>query len=141
VSEKYCTFFKNISLGPRCFIRIFYIPKRRVFQSKLGVSSNIRCNLHHSPHTGHLEKKKGVVQSFSDTLYFKHYGFGCVCVCVLALLIHHANCIFSGPYCDFISGPSAVPHFSPHYFISGTIFGRTFVDIKCLLLISSATFM
>jgi len=31
--------------------------ERRVFQSKLGVSSNNQCNLHHSPHTGHLEKK------------------------------------------------------------------------------------
>ena len=35
--------------------------ERRVFQSKLGVSSSNQCNLHHSPHTGHLEKenKKG----------------------------------------------------------------------------------
>jgi len=31
--------------------------ERRVFQSKLGVSSSNQCNLHHSPHTGHLEKK------------------------------------------------------------------------------------
>ena len=31
--------------------------ERWVFQSKLGVSSNNQCNLHHSPHTGHLEKK------------------------------------------------------------------------------------
>jgi len=31
--------------------------KRRVFQSKLGVPSSNQCNLHHSPHTGHLEKK------------------------------------------------------------------------------------
>ena len=30
----------------------------QVFQSKLGVSSSNQCNLHHSPHTGHLEKKK-----------------------------------------------------------------------------------
>ena len=33
--------------------------ERRGFQSKLGVSSSNQCNLHHSPHTGHLEKKKG----------------------------------------------------------------------------------
>jgi hypothetical protein len=32
--------------------------ERRVFQSKLGVSSSNQCNLHHSPHTGHLEKIK-----------------------------------------------------------------------------------
>ena len=32
--------------------------ERRVFQSKLGVSSSNQCNLHHSPHTGHLENKK-----------------------------------------------------------------------------------
>ena len=45
--------------------------ERRVFQSKLGVSSSNQCNLHHSPHTGHLEKKnKKRVQSFSDTVYF-----------------------------------------------------------------------
>ena len=31
--------------------------ERRVFQSKLGVSSSNQRNLHHSPHTGHLEKK------------------------------------------------------------------------------------
>jgi hypothetical protein len=44
--------------------------KRRVFQSKLGVSSSNQCNLHHSPHTGHLEKKiKQRVQSCSDTVY------------------------------------------------------------------------
>jgi len=29
MSEKDCTFFKNFSLGPRCDIRIFYIPKVR----------------------------------------------------------------------------------------------------------------
>jgi hypothetical protein len=46
------------------------ICQRRVFQSKLRVSSSNQCNLHHSPHTGHLEKKnKKRVQSFSDTLY------------------------------------------------------------------------
>ena len=44
--------------------------ERRVFQSKLGVSSSNQCNLHHSPHTGRLEKKnKKRVQSFSDTVY------------------------------------------------------------------------
>ena len=32
-------------------------PWERVFQWKLGVSSSNQCNLHHSPHTGHLEKK------------------------------------------------------------------------------------
>jgi len=31
--------------------------ERRVFQSKLGVSSSNQCNLHYSPHTGNLEKK------------------------------------------------------------------------------------
>ena len=50
---------------------VFHITKRRGFQSKLGVSSSNQCNLHHSPHTGHLEKKnKKRVQSFSDTVYF-----------------------------------------------------------------------
>ena len=41
--------------------------ERRVFQSKLGVSSSNQCNLHHSPHTGHLGKKikKG-------TIFFGH---------------------------------------------------------------------
>jgi len=44
--------------------------ERRIFQSKLGVSSRNQCNLHHSPHTGHLGKKiKKRVQSFSDTVY------------------------------------------------------------------------
>jgi hypothetical protein len=31
--------------------------ERRVYQSKLGVSSSNQCNLHHFPHNGHLEKK------------------------------------------------------------------------------------
>jgi len=45
--------------------------ERRVFQSKLGVSSSNQCNLHHSRPTGHLEEKKikKRVQSFSDTVY------------------------------------------------------------------------
>ena len=59
--EKDCTFFKNVPLGPRCDIRFFYIPNQSINQSikqsKLGVSSSNQCNLHHSPHTGHLEKK------------------------------------------------------------------------------------
>ena len=44
--------------------------ERRVFQSKLGVSNSNQCNLHHSPHIGHLEKKikKG-------TIFFGHGVF------------------------------------------------------------------
>jgi hypothetical protein len=38
-------------------LKILCSRERRVFQSKLGVSSSNQCNLHHSPHTGHLEKK------------------------------------------------------------------------------------
>src|SRR5215475_10587630 len=38
-------------------LKILCPRERRVFQSKLGVSSSNQCNLHHSPHTGHLEKK------------------------------------------------------------------------------------
>ena len=35
-----------------------WCPRERwVFQPKLGVSSSNQCNLHHSPHTGKLEKK------------------------------------------------------------------------------------
>jgi len=44
--------------------------ERRVFQLKLGVSSSNQCNLHHSPHTGHLGGKKKL-QSFSDTVYIR----------------------------------------------------------------------
>ena len=53
-------------------LNILCTRERRVFQSKLGVSSSNQCNLHHSPHTGHLGKKKNEkrVQSFSDTVYF-----------------------------------------------------------------------
>jgi hypothetical protein len=50
-------------------LKILCPRERRVFQSKLGVSSSNQCNLHHSPHTGHLEKK--MVQSFSDTVYYE----------------------------------------------------------------------
>jgi hypothetical protein len=57
MSEKDCNFFKNFSLCPRCDIRILCPRERRVFQSKLGVSSSNQCNLHHSAHTGHLGTK------------------------------------------------------------------------------------
>ena len=42
--------------------------ERRGFQSKLGVSSSNQCNLHHSPHTGHLEKKN----KKKGTIFFEH---------------------------------------------------------------------
>ena len=45
--------------------------ERRVFQSKLGVSSSNQCNLHHSPHTGHLEKKN----KKKGTIFFGHGVF------------------------------------------------------------------
>ena len=48
--------------------------ERRVFQSNLGVSSSNQCNLHHSSHNGHLEKKnKKRVQSFSDKVYLNRW--------------------------------------------------------------------
>jgi hypothetical protein len=39
-------------------LKILCPRERRVFQSKLGVSSSNQLNLHHSPHTGHLEKNR-----------------------------------------------------------------------------------
>jgi hypothetical protein len=68
VSEKDCTFCKKISLGPWCDIRILRPREQRVFQSKLGVSSSNQCNLHHSPHTGHLGTKK----IKKGTIFFGH---------------------------------------------------------------------
>ena len=59
--QKFCCLVGTI-------LKILCPRERRGFQSKLGVSSSNQCNLHHSPHTGHLEKKKRV-QSFLDTLY------------------------------------------------------------------------
>jgi len=44
--------------------------ERRVFQSKLGVSSSNQCNLHHSPHTVHLGKNKKIKKK--GTLFFGH---------------------------------------------------------------------
>jgi hypothetical protein len=38
-------------------LKILCPRERRIFQSKLGVSSSNQCNLHHSPHTGHLGNK------------------------------------------------------------------------------------
>ena len=49
--KKFCCFLGAI-------LKILCPRERRVFKSKLGVSSSNQCNLHHSPHTGHLEKKK-----------------------------------------------------------------------------------
>ena len=39
-------------------LKILCPRERRIFRSKLGVTSSNQCNLHHSPHTGHLGKKK-----------------------------------------------------------------------------------
>jgi hypothetical protein len=60
--QKFCCLVGDI-------LKILCPRERRVFQSKVGVSSGNQCNLHHSPHTGHLGKKNKKVQSFSDTLY------------------------------------------------------------------------
>jgi hypothetical protein len=49
-------------------LKILCPRERRVFQSKLGVSSSKQCNLHHSPHTGHLEKKN----KKKGTIFFGH---------------------------------------------------------------------
>jgi len=54
--------------------------ERRVFQSKLGVSSSNQCNLHHSPHTGHPEKiqnKKG----------YNLFRTRCICDCIFCMLL------------------------------------------------------
>ena len=60
--------------------------ERRVFQSKLGVSSSNQGNLHHSPHTGHLEKK-----------IKKGYNvFRTPCTVVTVTIIELSNTIFSG---------------------------------------------
>jgi hypothetical protein len=66
--KKIIPFSKIISTAQNAFcclvgaiFKILCPRERRVFQSKLGVSSSNQCNLHHSPHTGHLgkENKKG----------------------------------------------------------------------------------
>ena len=65
----YCTAQNAFCCLVGAILNILRPRERRVFQSKLGVSSNNQCNLHHSPHTGHLEKKnKKRVQSFPDTV-------------------------------------------------------------------------
>ena len=47
--QKFCCLVGSI-------LKILCPRERRVFQSKVGVSSSNQCNLHHSPHTGHLGK-------------------------------------------------------------------------------------
>jgi hypothetical protein len=61
MSEKDCTFFKNFCCLVGAILKILCPRERRVFQSKVGVSSSNQCNLHHSPHTGKLgnKNKKG----------------------------------------------------------------------------------
>jgi hypothetical protein len=49
-SKMFCCFVGAI-------LKLLCPRERRVFQSKVGISSSNQCNLHHSPHTGHLEKK------------------------------------------------------------------------------------
>jgi hypothetical protein len=48
-------------------LKILCPRERRVFQSKLGVSSSNQCNLHHYPHSGHLGKKNK-----KATIFFGH---------------------------------------------------------------------
>jgi hypothetical protein len=70
--KSFSAFFKNFCCLVGAIFKRLCPRERRVFQSKLGVSSSNQCNLHHSPHTGHLGKKKWKrVQSFSDNLYIE----------------------------------------------------------------------
>jgi hypothetical protein len=48
-------------------LKILWPRKQRVFQSKLEVSTSNQCNLHHSPHIGHLGKKTKM-----GTIFFGH---------------------------------------------------------------------
>jgi hypothetical protein len=63
--------FKKLCCLLGAILKILCPRERRVFQSKLWVSSSNQCNLRHSPYTGHLEKKS--VQSFSDTCIFQSW--------------------------------------------------------------------
>ena len=56
--KKIAPFSKMFLWAPDVILESFiYQTNRSINQSKLGVSSSNQCNLHHSPHTGHLEKK------------------------------------------------------------------------------------
>jgi hypothetical protein len=69
-AEKDCTFFKNFCCLVGAILKILCQRERRVFQSKLGVASSNKYNIHHSQKSGNKKKKnKKRVESFSDTLY------------------------------------------------------------------------
>jgi hypothetical protein len=58
--------FKKFVCLLGAILKILCPRERRVFQSKLGVSSINQCNLHHSPHTGKKKKK------IKSTIFFGH---------------------------------------------------------------------
>ena len=57
VSKKKLYLFQRFCCLVGAILKMLCPRERWVFQSKLGVSSSNQCNLHHSPHTGHLKKK------------------------------------------------------------------------------------
>ena len=74
-----------------------------VFQSKLGVSSSNQCNLHHSPHIGHIEKKikmgtiffgHGVLTFHEARLTSLVYRCDCIIVPVRLNLFCQCDCIY-----------------------------------------------
>jgi hypothetical protein len=74
-------------------LKILFPRERRVFQSKLEVSSSNQCNLHHSPHTGHLEKKIKEGYNLFRTPCIRESLFSIeVCICLCRIL---ANCVRS----------------------------------------------
>ena len=70
--------------------------ERWVFQSKLGVSSSNRCNLHHSPHTGHLEKKieKGTI-FFGHGVHHCPQSFYQILLCAFSFISPQHNAVRS----------------------------------------------
>jgi hypothetical protein len=60
----------------------------------------------------------------------KHYE----CVCILALVMWHANHIFSAMY-YVVMWPVWFYHIFPHHLINGTIFGKKGIEHKMCVLI------
>jgi hypothetical protein len=61
----------------------------------------------------------------------KYYEY--VCVCIPVLVIQHEDYIFSASHYVFVYGLSGFTTFFAQYVMKGKVFGKTLLNIKCVL--------
>jgi hypothetical protein len=92
--------------------------ERRVFQSKLGVSSSNQGNLHHSPHTGHLEEEEEEEEEGKKKKK-KEKG---------TIFFGHPVCIKNKSGLNGVNGLTNAQHFNNWYdgYLTGTVAQKMF---------------